>query len=59
MSSNISVIDGTVRGFEQCLDGKSIKSVVVRDLEGNNFTLNDVALVAGLFIASGPVVTLI
>lgn len=46
--SNTRIVDGTVRQLERSEDGRSIKSVVVRDLEGHSVTLDDVAFVAGM-----------
>ncbi|KAJ7103072.1 hypothetical protein B0H15DRAFT_767331 [Mycena belliarum] len=44
--ANITIIPGTVRGFEATSDATSIQSVTVRKLDGTEMVLNDVALVA-------------
>ena len=46
-SDNISVVDGIVRKLNKSLDGKSIETVVVRDSEGQEVILRDVALLIG------------
>ncbi|KAJ6569418.1 hypothetical protein B0H19DRAFT_694446 [Mycena capillaripes] len=43
---DITVLPGTVRGFEASGDTSSIQSVIIRKLDGTEMHLNDVALVA-------------
>ncbi|KAJ7073469.1 hypothetical protein B0H15DRAFT_61517 [Mycena belliarum] len=45
-SANITIIPGTIRGFEATSDVTSIQSVTVRKLDGTEAVLNDVAMVA-------------
>lgn len=45
--SNIRVIDGTVRRIIRSEDGKSIASVIIRDLDNHSVTLDEVDMIAG------------
>ena len=46
-SSNIRILDGTVRRLTRTSDGKKIDAVIVRDLGGNEKTLTDIGLIVG------------
>lgn len=46
-AANITVCPGTVRSVTASDDHASIRSVIVRKLDGTQITLNDIGLIAG------------